>query len=110
MSIQRRTSARGGATPRVDLELAREYARAFGQVRGELGLSDAVSLSGVLSAEGVVSLVERAADLESARGAVGQAEELGGLEEKAMATGASKLYVEDLRGAAAANGTGLQRQ
>ena len=28
---------------------------------------------------------------------VGQAEELGGLEEKAMATGASKLYVEDLR-------------
>jgi argininosuccinate synthase len=28
---------------------------------------------------------------------VGQAEELGGLDEKAMATGASKLYVEDLR-------------
>jgi argininosuccinate synthase len=28
---------------------------------------------------------------------VGQAEELGGLEEKAAATGASKLYVEDLR-------------
>ena len=28
---------------------------------------------------------------------VGQAEELGGLEEKAFATGASKLYVEDLR-------------
>src|SRR5262249_41139939 len=28
---------------------------------------------------------------------VGQAEELSGLEEKAMATGASKLYVEDLR-------------
>ncbi|HYJ92398.1 MAG TPA: argininosuccinate synthase domain-containing protein, partial [Pyrinomonadaceae bacterium] len=28
---------------------------------------------------------------------VGQAEELSGLEEKAKATGASKLYVEDLR-------------
>ena len=28
---------------------------------------------------------------------VGQAEELGGLEEKALATGASKLYIEDLR-------------
>ena len=28
---------------------------------------------------------------------VGQAEELGGLEEKAFATGASKLYIEDLR-------------
>ena len=28
---------------------------------------------------------------------VGQAEELGGLEEKALATGASRLYVEDLR-------------
>jgi argininosuccinate synthase len=28
---------------------------------------------------------------------VGQAEELGGLEEKAMATGASRLYIEDLR-------------
>ena len=28
---------------------------------------------------------------------VGQAEELGGLEQKALETGASKLYVEDLR-------------
>jgi argininosuccinate synthase len=28
---------------------------------------------------------------------IGQAEELGGLEEKAMASGASKLYIEDLR-------------
>jgi argininosuccinate synthase len=28
---------------------------------------------------------------------VGQAEELGGLEEKALATGASKIYIEDLR-------------
>ncbi|HJZ69368.1 MAG TPA: argininosuccinate synthase domain-containing protein, partial [Blastocatellia bacterium] len=28
---------------------------------------------------------------------VGQAEELGGLEEKALATGAAKLYIEDLR-------------
>jgi uncharacterized protein (TIGR00255 family) len=69
----RRTSTRASATPRVDLALAAEYARAFEELRQRLGLADAVSLSEILDAEGVVTLEERAADLESARRAVGQA-------------------------------------
>ena len=69
----RRGGARGGSAPRVDLELAREYARAFEAVRAGLGLAEPVSLAGVLAAEGVVRLEERPADLEAARGAVREA-------------------------------------
>ena len=65
----RRTSARGALSPRVDAELAAEYARAFEEVRARLGLSGQVSLSEVLAADGVVTLEERAVDLESARAA-----------------------------------------
>ena len=65
----RRTSARGALSPRVDAELAAEYARAFEDVRARLGLSGQVSLSEVLAADGVVTLEERAVDLESARAA-----------------------------------------
>ena len=63
----RRTTARGVLSPRVDAELAAEYARAFEEVRARLGLSGQVSLSEVLAADGVVTLEERAVDLESAR-------------------------------------------
>lgn len=69
----RRNAARGGVTPRVDLALAEEYARAFEAIRARLGLADAVSLGQILSAEGVVGLEERSTDLEAARGAVGLA-------------------------------------
>jgi len=69
----RRSSERGGMAPRVDLPLARAYAKAFEALRADLGLSDAVSLAEVLAADGVVSLEERGADLEAARGAVTQA-------------------------------------
>jgi uncharacterized protein (TIGR00255 family) len=69
----RRTAARGALSPRVDVELAAEYARAFEEVRARLGLSGQVSLSEVLSADGVVTLEERAVDLESARSAAGAA-------------------------------------
>jgi uncharacterized protein (TIGR00255 family) len=65
----RRTTARGALSPRVDAELAAEYARAFEEVRARLGLSGQVSLSEVLTADGVVTLEERAVDLESARAA-----------------------------------------
>jgi len=65
----RRTSARGALSPRVDAELAAEYARAFEEVRARLGLAGQVSLSEVLAADGVVTLEERAVDLESARAA-----------------------------------------
>ena len=65
----RRTTARGALSPRVDAELAAEYARAFEEVRARLGLSGQVSLGEVLAADGVVTLEERAIDLESARAA-----------------------------------------
>ena len=69
----RRTATRGTVTPRVDVALAAEYARAFEAVRAQLGLEGAVSLAEVLGAEGVVVLDERPADLEAARAAVGAA-------------------------------------
>jgi uncharacterized protein (TIGR00255 family) len=65
----RRSSGRGTLAPRVDAELAAEYARAFEEVRARLGLSGAVSLADVLGADGVVTLEERAVDLEEARAA-----------------------------------------
>ncbi len=69
----RRTAARATLSPRVDVDLAAEYARAFEEVRARLGLSGQVSLSEVLAAAGVVTLEERAVDLESARSAAGEA-------------------------------------
>jgi len=65
----RRTAARGALSPRVDAELAAEYARAFEDLRARLGLAGPVALSEVLSAAGVVSLEERAVNLDLARAA-----------------------------------------
>ena len=69
----RRSATRGALTPRVDAELAAGYARAFEEVRARLGLSGQVSLSEVLAADGVVTLEERAVDLEAARSAAAEA-------------------------------------
>ena len=69
----RRSATRGALTPRVDAELAAGYARAFEEVRARLGLSGQVSLAEVLSADGVVTLEERAVDLEAARSAAAEA-------------------------------------
>jgi uncharacterized protein (TIGR00255 family) len=66
----RRGGGRGALAPRVDLELAASYARAFEEVRRRLGLAGEVTLGAVLQAEGVVALDERAVDLEAARAAV----------------------------------------
>jgi uncharacterized protein (TIGR00255 family) len=65
----RRGQGRAALAPRVDVELAREYARAFGDVQAQLGLSGPLSLSDVLHAEGVVRLEERALDVDAARAA-----------------------------------------
>jgi len=69
----RRSTARGALSPRVDAQLAAEYARAFEEVRARLGLSGAVSLADVIAADGVVTLEERSVDLELARGATAAA-------------------------------------
>ncbi|OFX23493.1 MAG: YicC family protein [Anaeromyxobacter sp. RBG_16_69_14] len=66
----RRSGSRGALAPRVDFALAEEYARAFEEVRARLGLSGAVGLADVLAADGVVTLDERAVDLEAARATV----------------------------------------
>ena len=69
----RRETARGAVAPRVDAALAAEYARAFREAGQGLGLPGEVTLGQVLAAEGVVTLEERAADLEAARAAATQA-------------------------------------
>jgi len=63
----RRGAVRRAIAPRVDLELAADYARAFEEVRRRLGLTGEVSLDAVLGAEGVVTLEERTVDLDAAR-------------------------------------------
>ena len=68
----RRGTARGAQAPRVDAALAAEYASAFQAVGRQLGLPGEVTLGQVLGAEGVVTLEERAADLDAARAAAAQ--------------------------------------
>jgi uncharacterized protein (TIGR00255 family) len=69
----RRGQGRATLTPRVDLDLACEYARAFGALQAQLGLPGSLTLADVLQAEGVVRLEERALDLEAARAATAAA-------------------------------------
>jgi uncharacterized protein (TIGR00255 family) len=69
----RRSTAAGALSPRVDLDLALEYARAFASVRERLALPGEVTLAQVLAAEGVVGLEERSVDLEAARVSMGKA-------------------------------------
>ncbi|HVP66133.1 MAG TPA: YicC/YloC family endoribonuclease [Anaeromyxobacteraceae bacterium] len=69
----RSATARAAIAPRVDLELASAYARAFEEVRRRLGLAGEVSIDAVLAAEGVVTLEERTVDVEGARAAARQA-------------------------------------
>ena len=69
----RRETARGAVSPRVDAALAAEYALAFREAGQRLGLPGEVTLAQVLAADGVVTLEERAADLEAARAAAAQA-------------------------------------
>jgi uncharacterized protein (TIGR00255 family) len=63
----RRAQGRATLAPRVDVDLAQEYARAFGIIQAQLGLSGSLTLSDVLRAEGVVRLEERALDVDAAR-------------------------------------------
>jgi uncharacterized protein (TIGR00255 family) len=65
----RRGQGRTTLAPRVDLDLAREYARAFEALQAQLGLPGSLSVADVLQAEGVVRLEERALDVEPARAA-----------------------------------------
>jgi uncharacterized protein (TIGR00255 family) len=66
----RRAGTTGTLVPRVDLELAAAYARAFEELRARLGLAGAVGLADVAAAEGVLRLEERALDTDAAREAL----------------------------------------
>jgi len=66
----RRAGPAAGLAPRVDAALAESYARAFAEIQARLSLPGTVALADVLSAEGVVRLEERTADIEAAREAV----------------------------------------
>jgi uncharacterized protein (TIGR00255 family) len=69
----RRSAARGAMTPRVDQALAAEYAGAFAALREALRLPGEVGIADILSAEGVVTLEERGADLAAAGAALAAA-------------------------------------
>jgi uncharacterized protein (TIGR00255 family) len=66
----RRAGASGGLVPRVDLDLAQAYARAFEELRARLGLAGAPTVADVAAAEGVIRLDERTLDLDAAREAL----------------------------------------
>jgi uncharacterized protein (TIGR00255 family) len=65
----RRAGVGGALAPRVDAALAEAYARAYAEVQARLGLHDPIRLRDVVSAEGVIRLDERDADLDAARAA-----------------------------------------
>jgi uncharacterized protein (TIGR00255 family) len=66
----RRGAAAGGLAPRVDVQLAEAYARAFAELQARLGLATGATLADILAADGVVRLDERDVDLDAARSAV----------------------------------------
>jgi uncharacterized protein (TIGR00255 family) len=68
-----RKSLRGAATVKVDLPLAREYARAFDELRASLGSAEALPARSIFEAEGVVRLEDKAAGLGAAKRALLQA-------------------------------------
>ena len=69
----RRPGGAGGLAPRIDLNLAESYARAFRELQGRLGLAGDVRLADVVAADGVVRLEERTVDPEAAREALRRA-------------------------------------
>jgi uncharacterized protein (TIGR00255 family) len=66
----RRTGPGGSMAPRVDAALAEAYARAFAEVQARLGLHEPIRLRDIVSAEGVIRLDEREADVEASRAAL----------------------------------------
>ena len=62
-----RRALHGAATVFVDLPLAQEYARAYGELQASLGLHDALTTRQLFQVEGVVRLEEQAPGLEPAR-------------------------------------------
>lgn len=76
LTVRRGSGTGGSLAPRIDELLAARYAESFAQLQEALGLGGDVSLALVLQAQGVVSLEERAPDLDAAGDALAQAVDL----------------------------------
>jgi uncharacterized protein (TIGR00255 family) len=87
--IKRQTATAAGTVPVVDVALAREYARAFREIAGALGVSVEVGWAHVANQPGVMRLEERGMDVESASKAVQEAlaQALGALEQMRQVEG-----------------------
>ncbi|MHB8418163.1 MAG: YicC/YloC family endoribonuclease [Myxococcales bacterium] len=66
VSVHRLRAAGSAAVPRVDLDLAREYAEAYRTMAAALGLEEPLPARALFEAEGVLRLEERPADLAAA--------------------------------------------
>jgi uncharacterized protein (TIGR00255 family) len=66
VSVHRARAVGGSALPKVDLDLAREYASAYRSLGEALAIAESPSLRAIFEADGVVRLEEAAADLEAA--------------------------------------------
>jgi uncharacterized protein (TIGR00255 family) len=71
--VRRESGGPRGSSPRVDLALAAEYAKALRELKDALGLAGEATVQDIAAMEGVLSLGESAADLESAGAALQQA-------------------------------------
>ncbi|MBN1204239.1 MAG: YicC family protein [Myxococcaceae bacterium] len=68
--VKRQTATPSGTVPVVDVALAREYARAFRELAGALGVAPEISWTQIATQPGVVKLEEKGGDLEAASQAV----------------------------------------
>lgn len=73
LNVRRGAGEAATLVPRIDQELAAQYAAHFRALRERLGLVADVALSDILTAEGVVGLEERQPDPEAAGSALRQA-------------------------------------
>jgi uncharacterized protein (TIGR00255 family) len=73
VAVHRARAVGGAVVPKVDLDLAREYAAAYRALGQTLAISEPLSLRALFEAEGVVRLEEASVDLEAAGQALAQA-------------------------------------
>lgn len=73
VSVRRSAGKGADLAPTIDLDLASQYAESFRALRDRVGLQGDLALADLLGAQGVVSLEERAPDLDAAARALERA-------------------------------------
>jgi uncharacterized protein (TIGR00255 family) len=68
--VRRESASARGLSPKVDLALAAAYAKAFRELKNELGLAGEPAVNDIAHMDGVISLGETAADPAAAAGAL----------------------------------------